>query len=146
MSWDEPRTPLCQGIVLMLEESGREVISPQLSLGQRDDYEELIDKIVFMDPIPDLPPTDAPADQRAASVRIRREREREMRPLLREIVLLALSRNYPKVEASDLRELTMSEMSRAMQYALGGPAANVGEVRTASRSGMIANGTAVAHA
>jgi hypothetical protein len=121
---------LLPGVIVRIP--GRFLQVPELDLGQREDNEE------FLETFQNMPPLPANASREAVKAR-----EKEWMGMLRKILVLALSRNYPKVEDADVRSFTMSDLRKGVTYAIGGPQA--GETAAAPVTAH-PNGTAEATA
>lgn len=124
-----PRTPLAPGVVIMLAELGCFLQVPELTLGQREDNEDLIAKFGAIKPLaPDTPFEEI------------RKQEREGLRAMAEIALIALRRNYPEIKIEAVKAFSLSELKRAVRYALAGPLA--GEAPAAPAPSGLANGKA----
>jgi hypothetical protein len=124
-----PRTPLAPGVVIMLAELNCFVQVPELTLGQREDNEDLLAKLMEMG----APKSGAtPAEVRA--------HDKESLNLLKQVTLIALRRNYPDVTMDAVRAFSLSDLVRAMRYAVSG--AKEGESPAAPAPSGMANGKA----
>ena len=110
MPFEKQAQPMAPGVEIHLP--GQMVIVPELSLGQREDHEELIDEAIRRDrerkPLEELEPEE------------RRKTVREANARAVKLVALALSRNYPEVTHEEVRSLfTINDLVKGMRYALG---------------------------
>ncbi len=130
---DPNASPLAPGIKIVVPEANQIIQVPHLTIGQRREHRATIREIRELNPL-----------AVGASKEAEYEHEDHAEDLLRKMVVVALSRNYPNVIEADLDNLTMPDLNRAARYALGGDEEAKGEPAAAPSALPPLNGKPVA--